>query len=160
VSEDGDGAGAALDDVLARCYRALGRRDHSVAELRARLTREALDPSVIEDALAIVREQGYLDDVRYARLLVEDRRTIAGWGTERIRGRLEAAGIDRDTIDDSLRELGGPAELTAAVELLRRRCRLPLADARGRQRAWSLLVRQGFDSELAYDAVRAVDRAA
>lgn len=155
-----DGAGTALDDALARCYRALGRREHSVAELRARLARTTLEPSVIEEALEIVREQRYLDDGRYARLLVEDRRTVAGWGVERIRGRLEAAGIDRDTIDDALREIDGPAELTAAVELLRRRCRLPLADARGRQRAWSLLVRQGFDSELAYDAVRAVDRAA
>jgi len=154
------GAGAALDDALTRCYRALGRREHSVAELRARLARVALEPSVIEQALDIVREQGYLDDNRYARLLVEDRRTVAGWGAERIRGRLEAAGIDRETIDDALREIDGPAELTAAVELLRRRCRLPLADARGRQRAWSLLVRQGFDSELAYDAVRAVERAA
>jgi regulatory protein len=159
VTEGGADA-AALDVALASCYRALGRREHSVAELRARLARAALDPSVIEEALEIVREQGYVDDVRYARLLVEDRRTIAGWGAERIRGRLEAAGIDRDTIDNALREHDGPAELTAAVELLRRRCRLPLTDARGRQRAWSLLVRQGFESELAYDAVRAVDRAA
>jgi regulatory protein len=159
VTEAG-ACGAALDVALARCYRALGRREHSVAELRARLARAGLDAPVIEEALEIVREQGYLDDVRYARLLVEDRRTIAGWGVERIRGRLETAGIDRGTIDVALGELDGPAELTAAVELLRRRCRLPLADARGRQRAWSLLIRQGFDRDLAYDAVRAVEGAA
>jgi regulatory protein len=159
VSDSGPDT-AALDDALARCYGALGRREHSVAELRARLARAALDPSVVEGALAIVREQGYLDDVRYARLLVEDRRNVAGWGAERIRARLEAAGIDRDTVDDALRDLDGPAELDAAVQLLRRRCRLPLADARRRQQAWSLLVRQGFGSDLAYDAVRAVDRAA
>jgi regulatory protein len=156
-----DEAGAAgLDDALARCYRALGRREHSVAELRARLARAAAEPAVIEEALAIVREQGYLDDARYARLLVEDRRTLSGWGAERIRGRLEAAGIDRDTIDDALGGFDGPTELAAAVDLLRRRCRLPLAGARERQQAWSLLVRQGFDSDLAYDAVRAVDAAA
>ena len=150
----------ALDDALGRCYRALGRREHSVAELRARLERDAVPPSVIDEALAVVREQGYLDDARYARLLVEDRRRLAGWGAERIRARLVAAGIDRDTIDDALGELDGPSELAAAVELLQRRCRLPLQGARARQQAWSLLVRQGYDSDLAYDAVRAVDAAA
>ena len=58
----------------------------------ARLVRARLEPEVIEAALAIVTEQGYLDDARYARLLVEDRRSVDGWGAERIRARLQAAG--------------------------------------------------------------------
>jgi regulatory protein len=148
-----------LDAVLAAGYAALRRREHSVAELRARLERRRLDPVLIDQALAILREQCYLDDARYARLLVDDRRSLAGWGVERIRARLDAAGVARETIDEALAEVDGADELAAAIELVRRRCRLPLAGDRGRQQAWSLLVRQGYQTDLAYDAVRAVDAA-
>ena len=48
----------------------------------------------------------------------------------------------------------------AAIELLRRRLSEPPRDDRGRERALGLLVRRGYDLELAYDAVRAFERAA
>ena len=144
-----------LDAALARCGRHLGRRDHSVAELRARLERDGLAAAVIDDAVALLCAQGYLDDRRYARQLVEDRRTIDGWGRERIRARLEAAGIDAELIEEALAGVDPAEELAAATELVRRRCSPPLASDRERQRAFTLLVRQGFDCDLAYDAVRA-----
>ena len=74
-----------LERALTRAYTNIGRREHSVAELRRRLERAGTAPEIIDEAIAILAEQGYLDDARYASLLVEDRRTIAGWGVERIR---------------------------------------------------------------------------
>jgi regulatory protein len=148
-----------LDEALGRCYRHLGRREHSVAELRTRLQRAGLGPGVIEEALAIVIEQGYLNDERYARLLVEDRRNIDGWGAQRIRARLEAAGIDAELIDETLAGADHASELAAAAALLERRCPGALTNDRERQRAFAVLMRLGFDSEVAYDAIRAVDAA-
>jgi regulatory protein len=43
--------------------------------------------------------------------------------------------------------------------LLRRRFPSPPDDDRGRDRALGLLVRRGYDLEMAYDAVRAFGRA-
>lgn len=144
-----------LDDALGRCYRHLGDREHSVAELRRRLERAGLAAEVIAQALAIVTEQGYVSDERYARQLAEDRRNIDGWGAERIRARLEAAGIDRELIDDTLAACDHASELSAAAAQLRRRCAQPLTNDRERQRAFGMLIRLGFDSEVAYDAIRA-----
>lgn len=45
-------------------------------------------------------------------------------------------------------------ELAAACDVLSERFDA-LADDRTRNRAWQLLVRRGFDAELAYEAVRA-----
>jgi regulatory protein len=146
------------DDALARCYQLIARREHSVAELRARLARSRLPAAAIDQALAIVVEQGYVSDERYARLLVEDRRAIDGWGSLRIRARLEAAGIDRDLIEELLSRFDTAAELAAASELLSRRCALPLAGERERQRAYAMLVQRGFESEIAYDAIRDATR--
>ena len=50
-------------------------------------------------------------------------------------------------------------ELAAAIDLLRRRFPTAPATDRDRERALGLLARRGFDLELAYDAVRALERA-
>ena len=147
-----------LDDALARCYRHLGSRDHSVAELRARLERAKLGAATIDAALAIVAEQGYLDDARYARRLAEDRRNLDDWGVDRIRARLQTAGIEPELIEQTLAGHDTRSELDAARALLARRCGGPLADNRERQRAFGILIRAGYDSDVAYDAVRAAAR--
>jgi regulatory protein len=149
------GAACELDEAVGRCHRYLARRDRSVAEVRAHLERAGVRPRLVEEALTVVAAQGYLDDARYARLFVEDRRAIDGWGVERIRARLEAVGIGPDAIDGALSGIDHAAELEAATQLLARRCRLPLERDTERQRAFELLVRRGFDADLAYDAIRA-----
>jgi regulatory protein len=151
----GTGGAQELDDALARCYRTLGGRDHSVAELREKLKRTILGDGAIEAAIAILSEQGYLDDARYARLMAEDRRKLDGWGAERIRERLVAAGIDRELIDAALAGHDHASELAAAVQVLERRCAGSLGEDRERARAFAILIRAGYDSEVAYDAIRA-----
>lgn len=150
----------ALTGALASCYAHLARREHSVAELRARLSRAGFEEPTIEEALAIVGEQGYLNDERYARLLAEDRRNLDGWGAQRIRERLERAGVERDLVDTTLAGFDGTSERAAALDLLRRRVGQAPTDDRERQRAFGLLVRQGFESEIAYEAIREYERGA
>ena len=111
--------------------------------------------AAIDAALAIVTEQGYVDDARYARLLAEDRRNLDGWGVDRIRERLRAAGIEPELIEQTLAGHDAESELAAARELLTRRCGGPLSDNRARQRAFGILIRAGYDSDVAYDAIRA-----
>ena len=147
-----------LQEALELAYRQLGRRDRTIAELRWYLRRRELDPSGIEGALAVLIEQGYLDDARYAQRFAEDRRTLDGWGAERIARRLEEAGVAPEDIAAALADHGDDDELHAALTLLRRRLTRPPADDRDRERALGLLVRRGYELELAYDAVRAFER--
>jgi regulatory protein len=149
-----------LDRALTCAYRHLGRCEHSVAELRSRLERARTDPEIVEEALAILAEQGYLDDARYTRMLVEDRRSIDGWGEQRIRARLARAGIERDTVEQALGDGGHAGELAAATSQLEHRWRQPPADDRERQRAFGQLIRMGYEPEVAYDAIRAHARSA
>src|SRR5579862_9832743 len=130
-----------LDDAVARCHGYLGRRDRTVAQVRAHLERIGVRPHLVDQALTVVAEQGYLDDARYARLFVEDRRAIDGWGVERIRARLETVGIEPQAIDEALGGIDHAAELVAASQLIARRCRLPFERDAERQRAFELLVR-------------------
>jgi regulatory protein len=147
-----------LQHALELAYRYLGRRDRTVAEVRARLEAEQVQAEVTDATVAELQDQGYLDDARYAQRFVEDRRTIDAWGAERIERKLLAVGIDPALIAAALGERGAAEELEAAVAVLRRRFpRVPAGD-RDRDRALGLLVRKGYDLELAYDAVRAYER--
>lgn len=116
-----------------------------------------MDGEVAEAALAELRRQGYVDDERYARNFVHDRRELGGWGSERIRERLEGIRVERELIEAALGD-DGEGELEAAVALLSRRMPPP-GDDRERTRALGLLLRKGYESELAYEAVRTFERA-
>jgi regulatory protein len=112
-----------------------------------------VDDAAVAAALDELRRQGALDDERYARNFVHDRRELDRWGSGRIRQRLEAVGVEGAVIEAALGEEGGDGELRAAVALLARRVEPP-DDDRGRARAYGLLVRKGYERDLAYEAVR------
>jgi regulatory protein len=131
-----------------------------VSEVRSYLRNHGCDEPAVETALAELREQGYLDDERYARRFAEDRRALDGWGGERIARRLDDAGVPAAVIEATLAGRDGEEELEAALGVLRGRLAVPPADDRARERALGLLVRRGYELELAHDAVRAFEREA
>ena len=104
--------------------------------------------------VAELRRTHVLDDARYAERFAEDRRTLMGWGSERIEQDLSRRGIPGDLIEAALAGRSREDELSAARAVLSERFD-QLEDDRTRNRAWQLLVRRGYDSDLAYDAVRA-----
>ena len=152
--------GARLQHALDLAYRYLGRRDRTVAEVRRHLESKRVEPSTIDEAVAELHEQGYLDDARFAQRFAEDRRALDAWGAERIERKLRDAGVAAEHIAAALSGQSLDEERDAAIELLRRRLGTPPDDDRGRERALGLLVRRGYDLDLAYDAVRAFERAA
>jgi regulatory protein len=103
-------------------------------------------------------EEGLLDDERFARRYAEDKRELAGWGPERIREALLARGVARDLVEAALEGEGQAEQLRRAVAMLGERGLRCESDAE-RERALRLLVRRGYALELAYEAVRAAERA-
>ena len=145
-----------MPDPLELAYRYLNRRDRTEAEVRRHLSAKGVEASAVEDAVASLRDDGYVDDARYARLFAEDKRNLEGWGSERIRNALASREIDRELIDDAI-AAGGETdtELDRALEILRRRFPSPPQERRDRERALAVLLRKGYDSELALDALTA-----
>jgi regulatory protein len=135
-------------------WRALNRRDHTVAELARILARKRVEPAVIDVVLGELCEQGYLDDARFATRFAEDRRRLDGWGSERIERRLRALGVDAELIAAAVSSQSPDTELETAVALLSRRFPQPPATPRDCERALGLLLRKGYELELAHDAIR------
>jgi regulatory protein len=148
-----------LDHALALAYRFLNRRERTEFEVRRQLERKGVGATFSDRAVAALTEQGYLDDARFARLFVQDKRELEQWGEERIRRGLLARGIDRDLAADALAEGEGSAdepaqtELDRALGILRLRFPSPPRERRERDRALGVLIRKGYDPELALDAL-------
>jgi regulatory protein len=143
----------ALD--LAAHY--VDRRDRTVAELRRYLEGKRMVPHAIAAAIDELTACGQLDDSRYAQRFVEDKRQLDHWGSDRIERRLQALGVEHELVAAALAVDSGD-ELSRAVELLQRRYPTPLIDNRERARALGVLVRRGYELELAHDAIRAHGR--
>ncbi len=140
--------------ALQLAFRALNARDRSVHEMRTFLERRAVEPEVIGEVVETLVAEGLLDDVGYARRLADDRRLLGQWGNERIARDLVRRGIERELIDQALAGHDREDELAVAIELLDRRFPLPFDTDRDRDKAWRMLVRRGYEAELAYSAVR------
>ena len=134
-------------------------RDRSVAELRTFLEGKRVEPELIDAVVTELERAGVLDDARYAERFTDDRRSLMGWGPERIEQDLIRRGVPSELIEPALARRTREDELVAARSLLADRF-ARLEDDRARNRAWELLVRRGYDAELAYDAVRAHGHAA
>ena len=141
--------------ALALAQTALSARDRTESELRSVLERKRVEPDAIDCAVAELKAAGLLDDVRFAHRFAEDKRVLERWGCDRIERELRRRGLAPELVEAATRAREREQELSAAVELLAERVPQPLASDRERDRAWRLLVRKGYEPELAYEAVRA-----
>jgi regulatory protein len=155
-----------LQKALDLAYAYVNPRERTVQEVRRRLQQRGVSAEVTEEALQVLARQGFLDDERFARLFVGDKRRLEQWGSERIRRGLLDRGIDRALAEGALAETEDDGEtpdgeeepeteLERALALLRRRFPDPPRDRRDRNRALGLLLRKGYESELALDALSA-----
>jgi regulatory protein len=156
--EPDTGAAERLQRALELGFGHLSRRDRTAHEMRRHLVSRDVDPITVDAAVGELEARGYLDDARYAQRFAEDRRSIDAWGRERIAQRLLDAGVARDHVEAALSDRATVEELEAAVAVLRGRLAEPPATDRARERALGLLVRRGYELELAYEAVRTFER--
>jgi regulatory protein len=113
----------------------------------------------IEEVIALLADAGAIDDGSFARRYAEDKRQLAGWGPDRISKALEGRGVASEQIEAALRPDDEESQLGRAVTLLGDRD-IRCESERERERALGLLVRRGYSLELAYEAVRRVERLA
>ncbi len=79
----------------------LGRREHSVAELREKLLRKGHPEAAAQQAVARLQQDGLVSDERYAEMLLAARRS-RGVGPLRIRQELLEKGVAEELVNQWL----------------------------------------------------------
>ena len=147
------------EQAFERALEALGRREHTSGELRKWLVERGFERAAADEAIERLIASEAIDDERFAAAFAADKRELRGWGPERIRAALAARRVEPELIDRAVAGDGHDGQLARAIELLERRGEAP-SDERSRARAVAYLARRGYDSEIAYDAVRGLERRA
>ena len=147
-----------MSDAYELALQALGRKERTEAELEGWLRERGVEEDELAEAITRLAEAGAIDDERFARRFAEDKRELRGWGPERIGAALRARGVAEGLVDAVLADESAEDVVARATTVLAESG----ADARddeGRGRALSLLARRGYSLEVAYDAVRELERA-
>lgn len=142
-----------LSPALARqrALRRLACRDHSEAELRQALTRYGFPAPVVEETLARLRAEKYLDDQGFAARFAHSRVAHHGLGRNRVRQALRARGVSRAIIEKGVAEaLRDVSETEVLESLARRYWRQHVRDEplQRIRKLWAFLLRRGFPSGL------------
>lgn len=133
--------------LLARAVAILARRDHSRAELAAKLRRRLTDdddPAEIDRVLDALERDKLLSDDRYAGSVT--RAGAARFGDARIRFDLKSAGVKAETVDHAVAALEG-TELDRARSIWRRRYGVLPQSAQERGRQARFLQSRGFSMD-------------
>jgi regulatory protein len=146
------------ETVLEAALRFLEARQRSVTEVRRRLATAGYRPELIDGAIDRLLALGILDDRSFTAAWVESRDRARPRGERALRRELAVKGVDRELVDRAMEvrrpDPGGDADpdVRAAERLMARHAAQlqRVSDPRRRrQRAYALLVRNGFDSEIA-----------
>lgn len=138
-----------------RAVRFLSYRPRSVAELRRHLAEANVAPETIEETLARLTEQGYLDDAEFAHYWIENRQRFRPKGARALREELRQRGLDADTIAAALTGLDAveDAYQAARPRALRLAALVQADPVDFRRKLSNFLLRRGFDYDVTSEAV-------
>lgn len=142
---------------------ALGRRMRSVAELK-RLLRQRVEAdteigkTLIELVVRRLKDQGYLNDAKYAASFSALRRDNEKFGRRRIVTELKVKGVQSDVLDKAVEDAFADVndEKQAREYLRRKRLQKP-KDKKQAARIFRQLMRAGFGSKAIFSILRKWD---
>lgn len=152
----------AAEALYEYALRALARRSHTSAELKAKLARRCAHDQDVVDVMERLRVHGYLDDERLAESYSAFRRDYALLGHKRVLGELRRRGVDRATAERAVADAYGESDQSElARKYLRRKLGTRLEgtkidDRKHLARLYRALVRAGFEPAAIADAFRSV----
>lgn len=139
-----------FENILARARRYCAYQERCVKEVTDKLRGWNAGPGEAQKVIGMLKEEGFLDEERYARIYVRGHFRNKHWGKTRITYELKGKGIPEDIILSALEEIGEEEYLDALKELLMKKSR-EIKDTnalRKKQKLVSFAVRKGFEYAL------------
>lgn len=123
----------------------LGRRMHSVAELKRKLRNRCPEEGMIERVIVRLKDQKYLSDSSYAAAYSGFRRDNQKFGRRRVITDLKVKGVHGDVIEKAVEEAySGVDELKLARAFLKRKRLMKPTNNQDAARVFRALMRAGF----------------
>jgi regulatory protein len=150
---------ASESQLYTSALRALMRRAHSIHEMKEYLERRADDKEAVSPVVARLREQGYLDDARFALEYARHHAQSRRQGRFRIARELRGRGVPDRHIEAALDSVFAETDEAASVRARLRRQLSHVRGALGERKIASLyrsLLRAGFSSDVIRAELRGI----
>ena len=150
---------ASESQLYTSALRALMRRAHSIHEMKEYLERRADDKEAVSPVIARLREQGYLDDARFALEYTRQHAQSRRQGRFRIARELRGRGVPDRHIEAALDSVFAETDEAASVRARLRRQLSHVRGALGARKIASLyrsLLRAGFSSDVIRAELRGI----
>jgi regulatory protein len=148
-------------ELYGIAVRALMRRAHSVYEMKQKLERRSDNKLLVQVVMARLKENGQIDDARYAKQFARQRTEGRKQGKFRISRDLRARGVPDRHIEAALKET---AEQTDEAAMVRQRIERKLRSYRGEideRKMASIcgsLLRAGFSADVVRRELKALTK--
>ena len=144
--------------IKQRAFRLLGRRLHSINELRIKLLQKDYEKGIVETVLNELIKSKYLDDYKFSQMFSEEKIKIKLWGKNKIKSELIKKRINPEIINDVLKEKFPEGNLVDNAVVLAEK-KLKSLSSRGfdnqklKARLFSFLNSRGYDFETSKKAI-------
>jgi len=154
------------EELYDVALRALMRRAHSIHEMKQKLSRRTDNKLLVQVVMARLKENGLIEDARYAKQFARHRAESRSQGKFRIARELRARGVPDRHIEAALADLSAETDESALVRArIERKLRSfggPHAkgkvDDRRLASLYRSLLRAGFPADLIRRELRAITR--
>jgi regulatory protein len=147
------------EELYDVAVRALMRRAHSVHEMKQKLERRSNNKLLVQVVMARLKENGQIDDARYAKQFARQRTEGRKQGKFRVARDLRARGVPDGHIEAALEEAGKETDEGAMV---RQRIERKLRSYRGEidekkmASMYASLLRAGFSADVVRRELKAM----
>lgn len=140
------------DEAFARAASRCALREYCRADWRDKLRAAGLGSGDIEAVLDRLEDEGYIDEVRYARAFVHDKSLYDLWGRLKIRQALHLKRIPAAAIDEALAAIDETVYRDGLRDLLNRKSRTLRAgsDYERRMKLARFAAGRGFEPALVF----------
>jgi len=146
------------DELYQYAVGALARRMRSVAELKRLLRPRVEAETLIELVIRKLKDQGYLNDAKYAAAYSSFRRDNEKFGRRRVITDLKAKGVHGEVIEKAISSVYDDVnEEKQAREYLRRKRLQKPKDRKQAARIFRQLMRAGFTSKTIFTILKKWD---
>ena len=144
-----------MEKALDKMRRMCSRREYCVSDIRSKLMKELEgDTEEVESALAELKQERYVDDLRYATAYARDKASIAGWGSTKIRYMLSAKGIAKDIITEALNEVDDSKASSRLEKLLEHKYKSLKDDSQWKIKLLRFALGRGYTYDEVNDLIR------
>ncbi|HEX7057882.1 MAG TPA: RecX family transcriptional regulator [Bacilli bacterium] len=137
--------------------RFIGIRQRSAREVRKKLTEKQYTTAIIDQVIAKLTGQGFLNDRAYAENVSEQRMLVQKKGRRWVANELRQKGVGNALIQEALNKIDAESEYRAALLLAEKKWRMSSGDNRKKaEKTAGFLLRRGYSGSIVARALREI----